>query len=256
MASSEGLITVLKPIWLNVLVPEEYEDEGLYEIILFFVIHSPCPGQSAHGILLSERGWKAKPWYSPKYLKERLDKSIFGEGQRMLKMVDSKPKMISETTSLDFDEGFYNHRDKQRALFVKVNNKGCSNEYMSLFYHIRNALAHGRIAMYPAKNDDITFVMEDGKKVGADSDNAFEVSARIVINKSSLLKIIKTLNNPPKEKDYSDDILNVIKSGFNTKAKIIKELEIDESTYNTFIQSLRINQKIEYDKKVWKIIEQ
>lgn len=252
--AEEGKITKVHPAWLDTVVPPEYEDEGLYEIILFFVIHSPCNGQSSKGISLTERGWKAKPWYSPKYLKEKLDKAIFGDNLRLLKMVESKAKLLPEINSLDLDDDFYMHRDKQRMLYSKIGNSGCESEYMSMFYHIRNALAHGRLAMYPAKNDDITFVMEDGKQVGKESDDKFEVSARIIINKSSLLNVIELLKNPPKENDYSEDILGAIKNGSCTKCKIMSEVGIDEYTYEKFIQALKLKNMIKFEHKQWKTI--
>lgn len=252
--ADEGKITKIHPAWLDTVVPSEYEDEGLYEIILFFVIHSPCSGQSSKGISLSERGWKAKPWYSPKYLKEKLDKAIFGDDLRLLKMVESKAKLLPEIGSLDLDDDFYIHRDKQRMLYSKINQSGCESEYMSLFYHIRNSLAHGRLAMYPAKNNDITFVMEDGKQVGKESDDKFEVSARIIINKSSLLKVIELLKNPPVENEYSEDILDAIKNGSCTKCKIMAELGIDEYTYEKFIQILKLKNKISFEHRQWNII--
>ena len=252
--ADEGKITNIHPAWLDNVVPPEYEDAGLYEIILFFVIHSPCNGQSAKSISLTERGWKAKPWYSPKYLKEKLDKAIFGDNLRLLKMVESKAKLLLEINSLDLDDDFYFFFDKQRMLYSKISKSGCESEYMSLFYHIRNALAHGRLSMYPAKNDDITFVMEDGKQVGKESDDKFEVSARIIINKSSLLKVIELLKNPPKENDYSEDILGAIKNGSCTKCKIMSEIGIDEYTYEKFIQALKLKNMIKFEHKQWKII--
>ena len=78
------------------------------------------------------------------------------------------------------------------------------------------------------------------KQVGKESDDKFEVSARIVINKSSLLKIIELLKNPPKENDYSEDILSAIKNGSSTKCKIMSEVGIDEYTYEKFIQVLKL----------------
>lgn len=255
MRKEYGIITSVHPDWLNALVPQEYEDDDLYEIIKFYVIYSPCFGQSAKGISLQERGWKPKPWNSSKYLKDRLDLAVFNGKERRIKMVDSKLEMLTKITSLDLDGDFFNHRNIQRALFVKSNNKGCSNEYMSLFYHIRNSLAHGRLSMYPAKNEDITFVMEDGNNVGKDTDDSFEVSARIIINKSSLLKIIEILKKPPVENDYSEDIINAIINGFCTKEKIMKELEIDDYTYNKFVQALRINGKIKFERKRWSLVE-
>lgn len=250
----EKIITEIHPHWLDTVVPNEYEDSGLYEIILFFVIHSPCIGQSAQGVSLTEYGWKPKPWYSPKYLKDKLDKAIFGDGMRLLKMADNKEKLLSEIDSLDLNDDFYNHRDSQRMLYSIINNKGCGNEYMSLFYHIRNSLAHGRLAMYPAKNNDITFVMEDGKKISKDKEDKFEVSARIIINKSSLLRIIEVIKNPPIENDYSEDIINAIKNGNNTKNKIISELDITDEIYKKFISQLRSEGRIAFEHNRWKII--
>lgn len=79
--AGKGKMAPVHPYWLDTVVPAEYEDEALYEIILFFVIHSPCPGQSASGISLTERGWKEKPWYSAKYLKIDLIK-LFSETEQ------------------------------------------------------------------------------------------------------------------------------------------------------------------------------
>ena len=180
--------------------------------------------------------------------------AIFGDDLRLLKMVESKAKLLPEISSLDLNDDFYMHRDKQRMLYSKIGNSGCESEYMSLFYHIRNALAHGRLAMFPAKKGDITLVMEDGKQVGKESDDKFEVSARIVINKSSLLKIIELLKNPPKENDYSEDILSAIKNGSSTKCKIMSEVGIDEYTYEKFIQVLKLKNMIKFEHKQWKII--
>ena len=54
------------------------------------------------------------------------------------------------------------------------------------------------------------------------------------------------LSNPPQDNDYSEDILNSIKKGYNTKSKIIDEIGFDEYTYDRFIQSLRVKGIIQY----------
>lgn len=169
-------------------------------------------------------------------------------------MVESKAKILSKIEDMKLDNDFYNHRNKQRMLYSKISNRGCESEYMSLFYHIRNSLAHGRLAMYPAKNDDIIFVMEDGKQIGKERDDNFEVSARIIIKKTSLLKVIEVLKNPPKDNDYSEDILQAIKNGSCTKRNIMSEVLIDEYTYEKFIQKLKLENKIKFEYGQWKII--
>ena len=193
--SDKELITDVHPKWLDTFVSPDYEDDELYKIILFYVIHSPCIGQSARCIFLQDRGWKAKPWDSHYYLKDRLNKAIFGDDEPVLKKVDSKAEMKKEAENFDLEEDFYSKRTHQRALFTIASNPN-SSVYMSLFYHIRNSLAHGRLAMYPTSDNDIMFVLEDGKEIN----NQFIVSARIVIRKSSLLRQYRTKNCNHKEK--------------------------------------------------------
>jgi hypothetical protein len=65
---------------------------------------------------------------------------------------------------------------------------------MAVFYHIRNALAHGRLAMYKY-GKDIIFVLEDGIKSG----DRFQVRSRMVLKKSTLLKWIDILESGPKK---------------------------------------------------------
>lgn len=250
MDTEQYLLTKIHPLWLDTRVPLEYEDESLYEIILFFVIHSPCDGQSARRISLSDRGWKKNPWYSPSYLKDKIDNILWGDGKKQLKMVMSKADMLHEAERFNLKDNFFKSRKQQRALFVKSSAKNCSSEYMSLFYHIRNALAHGRIAMYPIGNNDIVFVMEDGSI----QKEMYQVSARIVIRKSSLLKIINLLKNPPIENDYTDDILSAIKNGCNTKKAIIRELSIDEKIYKQYTHKLKSQGLIEFKNQTWCVV--
>lgn len=248
--SDKELITDIHPSWLDTFVSPDYEDNELYKIILFYVIHSPCIGQSARRISLQDRGWKVKPWYSHNYLKDRLDKAIFGDDKPLLKKVDSKTEMKKEAKNFDLEEDFYLKRTHQRALFTKAPNFD-SSIYMSLFYRIRNSLAHGRLAMYPTSDNDIMFVLEDGKEIN----KQFVVSARIIIRKSSLLNVINVISNPPIENDYSQDILIAIENGKKTKKDIMEYLSIDNNTYNKYIDQLKILGKIIYMHNRWEIVK-
>lgn len=63
---------------------------------------------------------------------------------------------------------------------------------MSICYHIRNAFAHGRLAMYDYKNcEDIVFVLEDGVKKNGE----FQVRSRMVLKKSTLIKWMQILKS-------------------------------------------------------------
>lgn len=214
--SNNGYLTIRDPEWIEVVIPKEYYDEDFYKIMMFFVFHSPCLGQSKRMITLQDRGWKKEPWHSSSYLKDKFDDAIFGDNIRLYKMSESHNSFEEAIESLNLGEIFYNKRDKQRFCHVKVNKPSCQSVYMSFFYHLRNMLAHARIAMYPAKHKDICFVMEDGENVEKDSDAKFRVSARAVIFKSSLLRIIDLLENPPEDREYAEDILKLINAGKNT----------------------------------------
>lgn len=185
---STNVFSTHHPEWLDTHVPESYEDDDLFEIILFFVIYSPCKSQSRRSRPLSFYKWKEKPWYVPSYLKEPLNRIIFGDDEHRF-YAGTRENFADKIAGHDLDENFYNHRSYQRIGIV--NSEG--NEYMSLFYHIRNSLAHGRLAMYQAHDGDIMFVMEDGRTVGEKKDDKFEVTARIVLLKSTLLKIIRLI---------------------------------------------------------------
>lgn len=249
-----GYISDRNPNWTQCGIPEEYYDKDFHRIMMFFVFHSPCPGRSNRMITLTDRGWKAEPWYSSSYLKEKIDEAIFSNDVKLYKMAESHKTFEEAIHSLDLEDNFYNKRDRQRFCHVKVDNAGCQSTYMSFFCHLRNMLAHARIAMYPAKNNDICLVMEDGTNVGNGDMNKFKVSGRAVILKSSLLKIIDLLESPPVEQDYTEDIMALIKKGKNTKKVIIDALKIDDRIWNFYSGKLRHNNMIEYKNKCWVIV--
>lgn len=240
----------LKPSWLYTIVPSEYENDNLLKIIMFFVIYSPCPNQSKRSKTLTEYGWDENVWKNRR-LKDKLDKEIFGNDPKHIKVVNGKENLKDEFIKMQlYNEDFFENRSLQRMCYCKISKKGCNNQYMSLFYHIRNALAHGRIAMFPHK-EDIMFVMEGGE----DCSEQFIVNSRIIILQSSLLKIIQILQNPINIKeDFKNQIIDLIKDGYNQKKEIIEQLDITESSYNRYMDELKIEEKIVSRGKRWFIL--
>lgn len=94
--------------------------DNFYRIFKFFVFYSPCPGQGGRMISLSNRGWNEKPWNSPAYLKERLDKAIFQCGIRLYKVANSHQEFKANIDSLDLNTDLVNKRNDQRFCIVKV----------------------------------------------------------------------------------------------------------------------------------------
>ena len=62
----------LNPGWIKRIVPDSYADDVLREIILFYVINTPCTNLSSSSIALTEYGWKKDVWK-----KEGLKKALF-----------------------------------------------------------------------------------------------------------------------------------------------------------------------------------
>lgn len=115
---------------------------------------------------------------------------------------------------------------------------------MSLFHHIRCALAHGRIAMFEEQGtEDIVFVMENGSDSGAD----FQVKARMVLRKSTLLKWIDIITKGPQEpeKTYYKEVYEALLSNKKLRIKDLVSM-FEESEY-------AINKAIAFLKQ-WNVI--
>lgn len=65
----------------------------------------------------------------------------------------------------ELKKNFHRLSKIERIARVKMNKY---NEVLSIFYHIRNALVHGRIAIPRDNTNNICYFLEDGKKKGED----------------------------------------------------------------------------------------
>jgi hypothetical protein len=243
----------LKPNWIT-----EYDDVGydteFWNIINFFLLHSLCDGQSCKNHTLQEPYlWKKYPWRPDSYLKDKIITAIWGEKERLLYMADNRKTYKSMLEGKNLDKNFYLNTYEQRAGYVKVTKgNGNGNEIMSLLYHIRNGFAHGRYGLVPVSGNDYMIFIEDGEPFS----DMFEVTARIALKKSSLVKIRQViLSGPDDAPDYATDIYESIKDGCSTKKKVIAELGISEKIWDKYLNQLKIEEKIKYNKskRIWEI---
>lgn len=229
-----------RPKWLDTIDVDRNCDNDLYKIILFFVIFSPCPKYCTQGRNLQFYNWKEKPWSTNKYLKDKLDSGVFTDKKRYFQCADQIVKLVEAVQKADLEDDFYLHREIERVAFTNTE----SSAYMSLFHHIRCALAHGRIAMFKdSDSEDTVFIMENGIDNGA----YFHVKARMVLRKSTLLKWIDIITSGPKEPEntYYKEVYEAL---LNNKKLRIKDLTamFEESEY-------AINKAISFLKQ-WNII--
>lgn len=95
-------------------------------------------------------------------------------------------KAACEKASLK--KNFHKSRSQERIVIFK----GRYNEFLSICYHIRNAFAHGRLAMYGCENGkDVVFALEDGVKKNGE----FQVRSRMILKKSTLIRWMNILKS-------------------------------------------------------------
>ena len=242
LSPEEQVISSKHPEWLDAFVADCHFDNDLYKIILFFVIFSPCPKYCTQGRTLQFYKWKDKPWSTNKYLKDKLDSGVFSDKKKYFQCADHIIDLVDAVRKADLEEDFYLHREIERVAFFNLE----KNEYMSLFHHIRCALAHGRIAMFEEQDtDDMIFVMENG----SDSGVVFQVKARMVLRKSTLIKWIDIITNGPQEPEntYFKEVYEAL---LKNKKLRIKDLTcmFEESEYaiNKAISFLKQRNIISY----------
>lgn len=176
--------TAINPGWIKKRVPASYADDDLHRIVMFYVINTPCTALSSSGIDLKEYGWNKDIWKKSGLKKLLFNVANLKSGETFVP-VSQTNAMKYACESAKMKKGFHSDRSRERIALYRPSGY---NDFMSVLYHIRNAFAHGRLAMYEG-NDGIIFVLEDGKK----RNDKFYVRSRMILKKSTLLTWIDIL---------------------------------------------------------------
>ena len=184
--------------WIKKIPSEQLQDADFVRIVNFFVFHSPCKGLSAMGVSLAEYGW-SNPWKSPFYLNKQLRQAatnyelLFSaqnrtskKNQSAVENKEAKKDMMEMALEKSGLKDHFPHSFEKEVICFR-NNK--NNQFISAFYHIRNALAHGRFCIQNVNGEDF-FAFED---VGKN-----KVSARMILRKSTLLQWIELIEGGEK----------------------------------------------------------
>ena len=177
------------PDWIRWIAPEHFNDQGLFKIVIFFVFHSPCSNLSSMGKTLDEYGWSA-PWRKPYYLNKQLRQASLYE--LVVYSAKGYNEMDVALEKADLKETFPSDFSRERICIY--DNQG--NQFLSVFYHIRNAFAHCRLNMVDVDGDCV-FIFEDVQP--KKNSNQLKVSARMILRKSTLLKWIDLIENGARE---------------------------------------------------------
>ena len=177
------------PDWIRWIAPEHFNDQDSFKIVIFFVFHSPCSNLSSMGKTLDEYGWSA-PWRKPYYLNKQLRQASLYE--LVVYSAKGYNEMDVALEKADLKETFPSDFSRERICIY--DNQG--NQFLSVFYHIRNAFAHCRLNMVDVDGDCV-FIFEDVQP--KKNSNQLKVSARMILRKSTLLKWIDLIENGARE---------------------------------------------------------
>lgn len=176
--------TCANPEWLEWIAPEEFNNKELFRIVIFYVFHSPCTELSAMGKSLEAYNWHT-PWRKPYYLNKQLKQAA--SNFDLLFSANGYDTMSEALEKADLKDDFPSDLSRERICIY--DNK--DNQFMSVFYHIRNAFAHGRLNIVDSEGECV-FVLEDIVKIKKRPQHP-KVSARMILRRSTLLKWIEII---------------------------------------------------------------
>lgn len=157
-----------------VLKQEEY-----YLLYNFFVTYSVCGSQSFQKRNFIDYGWTTDGIIHQNKSDTDLGKMFKKHIKFNITVFKGKSSISDLFYQSNLTDGILIDYDTERAVLGKT---GENNQYLKLFYHIRNCLAHGKFALKYSSNKEKMIVLQD--------DNKYNVTARIVVKLQTLIELI------------------------------------------------------------------
>ena len=178
------------PKWIKKDNVIKFCDDDFIRIVNFFVFHAPVENLSAKSKTIEEYGWNT-PWKKPYYLNKQLKQS--SSNMNLLYSASGYDRLPEALDKAGLLNDFPSDLSKERASFYNTK----KNQFVSVFFHIWNAFAHGRFEIVDV-NGESTFIFEDvAPKRGKNGKT--NLSARMILRKTTLLKWINIIENGEKE---------------------------------------------------------
>lgn len=207
--------TSLKPGWVNAdLLASFYEDTDYLRIIGFFMIHAFRQNRSSKGKTIMDYGWPKDVWKNTASVSLK-DELLYVADLHMRNPVcdavtrepvseenfvvcQSLENMSDACHRAGIQKDFTRTRSENR---IAVYNSE-KNMILSVFDHIRNALAHGRFTIYT----DGFIAFESGMKVKVDNKDMFDVRARMMLKKETIMRWIAIIESGRLDEDVVNEI--------------------------------------------------
>jgi hypothetical protein len=174
------------PFSVDIIASSLLREVSTSQVLSRFLLRTPCPGLSTQHIPLQHYGWN-NPWGKPEYLNRKLKDAssnlallFSAAGNNDMKQALSKACLLEKFGSCHDEE----------AIAFSDNKK---NQFLSVFGHIRNAIAHGRFTISDT-DAGRKYLFED---IAQKNKHGHPISARMVLRESTLLSWIEIIELGP-----------------------------------------------------------
>lgn len=187
----DGKVIVPKyPKWIHSGLSIQSASRYYNTLTRFYILETPIKSLSSSSVPLASYGW-SKPWGKPEYLNRRLkDTMSFSNALYSAKTQNDMEAALSKAGLLNpVDE----KHPKERIVIYNCQ----KNQFMSTFYHIRNALCHGRFCFFKAQKT-IWIALEDvSNEREVDGETIVTLNARMMLKHSTLSRWQKLIKKGP-----------------------------------------------------------
>lgn len=179
----------------------EYELEQAEYFLLynFFVTYSVCENQSFQKRSFIDYGWSTNNIIHNDKTDTELGTMFKNNIKFNITFFNEKISMKDLFNQNNLNDGILNDYDTERTALAKTSG---SNQYIKLFYHIRNCLAHGKFMLKYSSSNEKMILFQD---------NNNNVTARMVIKLQTLINLVTAIdiNGLIVKKENSDTNENV-----------------------------------------------
>lgn len=166
----------------------EFTKDEYYLLYQFFVTYSMCGKQSSKIREIDDYGWKSKKTDQKNDivtsgLKSALS-SILDLDTNPMFILTEKDNLREKFAEVNLTDGNPTEIITERAVIGKTLSE--SNSYFKLFYRVRDGFAHGKFVLRLGENNEKMLIIQD--------DDRYNVTARIIIKKDTLLDYVRTID--------------------------------------------------------------
>ena len=182
----QGTTVSYKYIKANSILGNDEDEYALtkaefYSIYSFFVSYSMCGNQSAKKRTFIDYGWETEKLTNTD-LGMALSSVIKLNKNSNFLFVEKK-ELAEKFALLQLEDGSIENLDVERAVLIR---NGENNNYLRLFYRIRDGFAHGKFKLrYSSQGKRMVIIQDDDGNC---------VTARIVISLDTILRFVTVID--------------------------------------------------------------